>query len=225
MTQSHPPPATAQDALLDAYVVLMDAAIDPAFAAARAANPDVIPCGRGCALCCAGMFAITALDAALLRRGLRRAPDDVREAIAAEAARLLERVREAAPDWGDPWAIEAIGWREFGRIAARLDSRCPVLGPDDACLLYADRPRIARLQGVSWFDPATGDTLPDFCAEVFGDAAYAAMPPQPMPLTAHRADVTEMEMRWAAAGGRRGHTFVAAAVTSAAWDAAPVPKP
>jgi hypothetical protein len=220
--------------IIDRYVLAMDRDIDPAFAAARAANPGVIPCGRGCALCCAGMFAINAIDAALLRLGLAAATEEASAAVALRAGDLMCRVAEAAPAavrvppqapadsasnaWSAPWRIEDFGWPEFARLAARLDSRCPVLGAGDECLLYDHRPRIARLQGVSWFDPETGDTLRDFCAEIFGDPDYARLRPQPMPLTGNTAEAVLLLDEWRSLTGRSGHTFVAAALTTPWWD-------
>jgi Fe-S-cluster containining protein len=208
------PSGDPRGALLRRYVALMDRDIAPAFAEAQARAEGAIPCGRGCAKCCAGLFAINALDAALLREGIAEAEPEARDAILGGARALIERVRQAQPEWERPWRIERIGWREFGRLAAALDSRCPALGPDEACLLYEHRPRVGRLQGISWFDPETGDALKDFCESIFGSAAYSAVPPQPMRLTLNSAETAELLEEWRALTGETGHTFVAAALLS-----------
>jgi len=202
----------ALDRFLDDYRALLVRDIDPAVAAAKAANPGVIPCGRGCAKCCAGMFAISFVDAALLVQGLSAADDETHEAIVGGAHALMNRVAEVAPNWNEPWRIEDLGWKEFGEIAAKLDSRCPVLGAEEECRLYDHRPRIARLQGVSWRDPCTNESLPDFCAPQFGDPKYAALGPQPMALSEHLGRVVEVQEEWKRKTGEWGHTFVAAAI-------------
>jgi Fe-S-cluster containining protein len=213
MTLELPTASGARRELLLRYVALMDRDIDPAFAMARGRYPSAIPCAKGCSLCCAGLFAINQLDAALIREGLLAAPPDVRRDVMDKVRALMERVREAAPDWESPWLIERLGWGEFARLAAKLDSRCPALGAQDECLVYAHRPRVGRLQGLTWRDPETGEVLDDFCAEIFGSPAYAAIPPQPLPrLTENGVEVAELREDWRRLTGDGGHTFVAAAL-------------
>lgn len=192
------------------------AVIDAAFDRVRETHPDALPCGRGCSYCCVAFFEITALDVWRLEEGLRQLEPDVRARMLERARQVVALVRETLPRWEAPFDVREIEEAEFLELARSASARCPALGDEGECLLYAHRPRICHLQGLSFFDPAGGAELPDFCAETFGDEAYAAIPPQPLPLfdqweeeEALRREASRL-LPEALGGGYR--TFIAAAL-------------
>jgi Fe-S-cluster containining protein len=107
--------------------------IDAGVAEAMRRGGERIACRRGCSHCCFGPFAITGLDAARLRVGLREAP---------QAGRILARAREAAEAFRP--SIEA--GDEWETALANLP--CPVLDLETGvCELYPWRPIACRLHG------------------------------------------------------------------------------
>ena len=148
----------------------------------RETHPGVLPCSRGCSYCCVAFFEITALDLWRLKEGLRQLEGEVRARVLERARAVIDLVREDLPEWQHPFDVRDIGEKAFVGLAQRLSASCPALGDDGECLVYDHRPRICRLQGLSYVDPAGGAELPDFCASSFGDEAYAALPPQPLAL-------------------------------------------
>ncbi len=104
-----------------AFVQVVDAALADA---GRRSGPWLV-CHPGCTECCLGPFSITPLDARRLRLGL--AELEARDP--GRAARVRERVRQAAVEMGD-------------------DDPCPALDPASGlCDLYAARPILCRAFG------------------------------------------------------------------------------
>lgn len=60
--------------------------IDKWFSGVRIKHSEQMQCGRGCSLCCYGLFDISFPDALMVAEGLSRLPDDTRAALAACAA-------------------------------------------------------------------------------------------------------------------------------------------
>jgi Fe-S-cluster containining protein len=106
--------------------------------AARRAGPH-LACRLGCTECCVGPFAINALDADRLRRGLALLPPERAEAVRA-------RARAA-------WSVTESDWARdddetFYRKHAEVP--CPALDPaSGACGLYEHRPLPCRTYGPS----------------------------------------------------------------------------
>jgi len=201
--------------------------IAAAFVRVRATMPGALPCGRGCSQCCVAFFDVTSLDVWRLREGLRRMPLELRLEVVARAREVVALAQTAVPEWGPPYDVRDIGAMAFASIGQRVSARCPALGPDGACQVYDHRPRICRLQGLSYVDPSGGAALPDFCAEVFGDEEYLAIPPQPLALfdqweaeAGLRRDVSN-HLPPALAGNYR--TFVAGAICALADTLEPLP--
>jgi Fe-S-cluster containining protein len=119
-------------------------AIERTMAEAVRRGGEWIACREGCTPCCIGPFAITALDAWRLRRGLA-------ELDAAQAQRIEERAREyvariAAEYPGDPETGEL---RDEDALPESFDDvPCPALDPETGrCELYAARPVTCRTFG------------------------------------------------------------------------------
>lgn len=97
--------------------------------------PSELSCRPGCDACCRHL-SIFAVEAHALNRAFRELPE-------AEAAKLLESARQAAPS--DP---------------------CPLL-QDGLCLLYRARPIICRTHGLPILINRDGESGVDFCPKNF----------------------------------------------------------
>ncbi len=127
------------------------AGLDLQMAEAYAHAADGMACRVGCTECCVGPFAITALDALRLRRGLRRLDDEdaprsrrVRERAVAAVGRLeRDFPGDARRGWigEDAEAAERFETQHGGEVCPALD---PVSG---ACDLYPERPISCRTFG------------------------------------------------------------------------------
>ncbi|MGH7230998.1 MAG: hypothetical protein ACREJU_06510 [Nitrospiraceae bacterium] len=133
------------------------------FDRSRAALLGQIPCHRGCHRCCIGPFAITILDAALLREGLAELHQRIRHEIQARAEEHTALIEQEFPrlaqsrfldDWPDADVDQLVG-----RFA---DLACPALGHDGSCRLYSYRPVTSEPWG-SRSNPATWSKAPVTC--------------------------------------------------------------
>lgn len=126
--------------------------VDSAFADAAGRSGKWLVCHPGCTQCCIGVFAINALDAVRLRKGLKNL-----ERLAPERAkRVRERARDAvsrlSKDFpGDPVTgvlhEDDEAKRRFADFAN--DEPCPALDPDTGfCELYESRPMTCRVFGA-----------------------------------------------------------------------------
>ncbi len=206
------------------------ARIDAWFAAGVAAHPGAVPCYVGCSACCVGPFDISAADAALLARGLGRLPLAVRAEVEARARRQVERARVAAPEWGPPWDVRAIGDDRFDEVCDALhDEPCPLLDERGRCLAYEERPLICRMMGLPMATPG-GRTIENCCPIRARFPAYDALPPLQFPLEQFEEE-EESALRSAARalfGDERKagfRTFIAAWVDGLAARSATRPAP
>jgi Fe-S-cluster containining protein len=100
-----------------------------------------LQCGRGCSLCCHGLFEIGAADIPLLAEGLGKLDGRTRNGIVGRARKIVEKyehpnLRECSPE-------------EKEEFFDRSDSvPCPNLSPEGACLVYESRPLICRTFGL-----------------------------------------------------------------------------
>lgn len=153
-------------------------------AAARLAGGH-LTCHRGCTPCCIGVFDITALDAARLRRGMAE--------LEARRPRVAREVRDRATAQWEAQRSEFpgdTGLRELGSDQAARERffsclghlACPALRPrDGSCRLYRWRPLSCRSYGL----PLTGPdgVLPpcplNFRTARPAEVAAAAVDPDP----------------------------------------------
>jgi Fe-S-cluster containining protein len=218
-------PLTPSSPSLQARDAALLLPIDAAFARVRERHPGALPCSRGCSYCCVAFFEVTALDLWRLRNGLETLDPATRADVLERSRRVVALAREAVPGWGAPYDVRDISEAAFVRLSQALSAACPALGRQGECRIYDHRPRICRLQGLSFFDPGGGAELPDFCADAFGDEAYAAIPPQPLPLydqweeeAALRREVSR-DLPLELGGGYR--TFIAGALLALAGEVDP----
>ena len=146
--------------VLDRYARLL-ATVDDWFGRVASRFPAKVACRRGCSECCHGLFDVTPLDAALLEAGLAALPEAERAAIRERARAVLEKAVAIEPRLGGRPDLAGLS---DGTIDALCDAAgavpCPVLDPDGACLLYAHRPRVCRLNGLPVVD-LSGRVLAD----------------------------------------------------------------
>ena len=121
-----------RDVLRDA-----DAHFNRVFQSAR----DQMQCGRGCSLCCYGLFEVSSSDVAVLVDALNSVDDATRNSIVANAEEIVRvtahpNIREISDDERDEF---------FDRTAS---IPCPALDGDGACRIYEHRPLVCRTFGL-----------------------------------------------------------------------------
>jgi Fe-S-cluster containining protein len=122
--------------------------IDVALTSAIVRSGPHLACRPGCAQCCYGVFEISALDAARLRRGLAAASPEVKARIEARLEATRAHLGPFFPGdvstgllAKDEEAVEL--FEEWGHADA-----CPILDPEtQTCDLYASRPVLCRTFG------------------------------------------------------------------------------
>jgi Fe-S-cluster containining protein len=146
--------------ILDRYESLLGE-VDGWFEACLSRHPDLIACRQGCSACCRGLFDITLLDALFLKRGFDRLPTTVQQAVQLKAVAPLVELAENWPEFARPWILNHIPEQFWDEMMPEEDERpCPLLSPDGACLVYAQRPMTCRLNGIPLID-ANGEALFD----------------------------------------------------------------
>ncbi|MGH7487032.1 MAG: YkgJ family cysteine cluster protein [bacterium] len=104
-------------------------------------QPENMQCGRGCSLCCYGLFEIGAADVAVIADGLAelnsaRRDMIIRRAIEVVASSRHPNLRECSP-------IEKETF--FDRTAS---TPCPNLDDSGLCMIYEHRPLVCRTFGL-----------------------------------------------------------------------------
>jgi Fe-S-cluster containining protein len=124
----------------DSYRDLLNRA-DAHFDSVAKEQAKNLQCGRGCSLCCHGLFEIGAADIPLLAEGLSKLDGRTRNGIVGRARKIVEQyehpnLRECSPE-------------EKEAFFDRSESvPCPNLSPEGACLVYESRPLICRTFGL-----------------------------------------------------------------------------
>jgi Fe-S-cluster containining protein len=148
---------------LDRYRRLL-AGVDAWFGRVALRFPLKVACRRGCCECCHGLFDVTPLDAALLAEGVAAMPADARGGVRARARAVLEKAAALEPRLAGKPDLAGLS---DGAIDALCDAAgnvpCPLLDPDGACLLYADRPMVCRLNGIVLVDLKGRVVNPEGC--------------------------------------------------------------
>ena len=138
--------------MADAFFIPLESLHDRAsnwFTRARAALRGAIPCGRGCSRCCIGPFAITVLDARMLRQGLGALTPSVRENIEAKAMDQVTAMESAFARLGRSPSLDDWSDAEQDAVASRFaDAPCPALDTDGSCRVYEVRPVTCRTMGI-----------------------------------------------------------------------------
>ena len=117
--------------------------------------PDCISCKPGCSDCCHAVFGLFLVEAVFLKNdfdqlGEKEKADALERGLAAEKdLKTLERTLEEFKE--DP--------RMSAYAMAKTKIRCPLLGDDDACILYPYRPITCRVYGI----PTMVQGIPRVC--------------------------------------------------------------
>ncbi len=122
---------------------------DAAFAKVSTACPGLVACGEGCSDCCHALFDLTFIEALYLNHQFNKAfpSGPARDAIlerANKADRAHYKLKREAFRAGE----RGVPTSEILAELAKERIRCPLLGDDDRCVLYAHRPVTCRLYGV-----------------------------------------------------------------------------
>lgn len=92
-----------------------------------------IVCKKGCADCCSAVFDVSFVEAANIACHFKKLDSTTQQEILGRAETALQEWRTLFAGQGDP---------------AQARIRCPLLGPDNACVLYQARPINCRTYGV-----------------------------------------------------------------------------
>jgi Fe-S-cluster containining protein len=122
------------------YQRILDHA-DRFFREVAATQPQNLQCGRGCSLCCYGLFEIGAADVPMLAEGLTQLHPKRREMIIRRAADVVTASRH--PNLRDCSSTEREEF--FERTAS---TPCPNLNDAGECMLYDHRPLVCRTFGL-----------------------------------------------------------------------------
>jgi Fe-S-cluster containining protein len=147
----------------ETYTSILDRA-DAFFRSIEKAQPKNLQCGRGCSLCCYGLFEIGSGDVPLLADGLATLHPKRRAMIIRRAQEIVTST--AHPDIRDCSPAEK--QKFFDRTAA---TPCPNLNERGECLMYEHRPLVCRTFGLPLRD---GERyIGDICELNFREATQA----------------------------------------------------
>lgn len=134
---------------------------DAHFTSVARSQPQNLQCGKGCSLCCYGLFEIGTGDIPILAEGLQALHPRRRRRIVERARRIVEESRH--PDLRECTPEEKESF--FDRTE---NLPCPGLDDSGACMLYEHRPLVCRTFGLPLRD---GNAyLGDICELNFGEA-------------------------------------------------------
>ena len=134
---------------------------DEFFHATLEEQPQNFQCGKGCSLCCYGLFEISAADVPILAEGLAALHASRRSAIIRRAQTILTDTDH--PDLRECPDAEK---KAFYKRSATVG--CPNLDPAGACMVYEHRPLVCRTFGLPIRDGRR--YLGDICQLNFEDA-------------------------------------------------------
>ncbi|HEY4641005.1 MAG TPA: YkgJ family cysteine cluster protein [Thermoanaerobaculia bacterium] len=134
---------------------------DEFFDSVMQSQPQSLQCGRGCSLCCYGLFEIGAADVAVIADGLSKLNPARRDMIIRRAVDIVAssrhpNLRECSPIEKDEF---------FERTAS---TPCPNLDDSGLCMIYEHRPLVCRTFGLPLRDGAR--YIGDVCELNFEEA-------------------------------------------------------
>jgi len=160
---------SALEPIVEKYGQLLQG-VDHWFTRSATAAGHAVQCGKGCSLCCRGLFDITLLDAYFLRQGIDRLTPSLREFVHARIASQLQTLRLIWPGVSPPYIINVLPEEEQDRLMPEDDeTSCPLLGDDGLCLVYEYRPMTCRLHGIPLVDVSGESFQDDWCSRNFTD--------------------------------------------------------
>jgi len=122
------------------YQSILDRA-DVFFRSVAGTQPHNLQCGRGCSLCCYGLFEIGSGDVPILADGLAKLHPSRRRKIIRRALAIVASSRHPNLRECSPLEKEAF----FDRTAS---VPCPNLDDTGACMVYESRPLVCRTFGL-----------------------------------------------------------------------------
>jgi Fe-S-cluster containining protein len=135
---------------------------DEFFRSVAESQPQNLQCGRGCSLCCYGLFEIGSADIPIMAEGLAKMHPARRKMVVARAREIMETSEH--PSLRDCSPIEKEKF--FDRTAS---TACPNLNEAGECLMYAHRPLVCRTFGLPLRD--RDRYLGDVCELNFKEAS------------------------------------------------------
>jgi len=129
----------------------------------NAAPQGTLACRKGCSACCRGLFDITLLDAFLLKEGFCQLPAPVRDKVLERCRPRLSELTQRWPELRPPYLLNALSDDSWQEMPEEDETRCPLLGDDDLCLVYRFRPMTCRLHGLPNIDHSGEDFSTDLC--------------------------------------------------------------
>lgn len=148
--------------VLEEYQHLM-MELDTWFRSIRIKYGARMQCGKGCILCCCGLFDVPLPDAFRVAAGYKRLSPSVQEDVMRCARILQTGLLQEAPDLEEPFSLGRITEDRIDRLTDLFDDvRCPFLTAEDECLIYEYRPSACILEGVPMVDFRDG-LFDDWC--------------------------------------------------------------
>lgn len=145
----------------ETYISVLERA-DDFFRDVAAEQPQSLPCGRGCSLCCYGLFEIGSGDVPLLAEGLEKLHHKRR-------AMIVRRAQEIVASSAHPELRECTPAEKEAFFERTASTPCPNLNERGECLMYEHRPLVCRTFGLPLRD---GDRyIGDICELNFRDAS------------------------------------------------------
>lgn len=143
------------------YTRILDRA-DAFFRTVTEAQPQNVQCGRGCSLCCYGLFEIGSGDVPLIAEGLQKLHPMRRKMVIRRAQEIVNStehpaLRECSPEEKDAF---------FARTSA---TACPNLNERGECLMYEHRPLVCRTFGLPLRD--ADNYIGDICELNFRESS------------------------------------------------------
>lgn len=124
------------------------AEVDAVFKKFETEMPDLVKCGKGCSDCCYALFDVTLVEGMYINArfnekfsGMERSAILDRADKADRQIHKLKRKVYKASQEGRPV-------NDILMEVAKARVRCPMLGDDDLCAIYENRPITCRLYGV-----------------------------------------------------------------------------
>lgn len=146
-TACHASLFTPPDVPEDNYKTILDKA-DRHFESVVRTQPENLQCGRGCSLCCYGLFEIGSGDVPIIAEGLERMHPARRKKVIRRARQIVEStshpdLRNCSPEEKELF---------FDRTQS---TPCPNLDENGACVMYEHRPLVCRTFGLPLRDGPT----------------------------------------------------------------------
>ena len=139
---------------------------DEFFASVMESQPQNMQCGRGCSLCCYGLFEIGSADVPIIAEGLAGLHP-------ARRKKIIRRAQEIVDSSGHPNLRECSPEEKEAFFDRTASVACPNLDESGACMIYDSRPLVCRTFGLPL---RNGEKyLGDVCELNFKDASKKEM--------------------------------------------------